>query len=115
MLSTCREDDQLVETLHLPIHPAKAKELVNLLNGLIASMHKASSELREACTHAPAPGSNEYLICEVWNGPTGLRQWWESTLLVEFQAALRERQLLTGMPDLHFQPCLPNDTSEDQP
>ena len=110
MLSTCREDDQLVETLHLPIHPAKAKELVNLLNGLIAS-----TNLREIEKAVPAPGSNEYLICEVWNGPTGLRQWWESTLLVEFQAALRERQLLTGMPDLHFQPCLPNDTSEDQP
>ena len=56
----------------------------------------------EVRAHVPPPGSNEYLIYEVWNGPAGLRRWWEGALLGEFQSALHDRQLLTGMPGLHF-------------
>jgi len=45
----------------------------------------------------------EYLITAVrsapgLNGPKGLRKWWEGALLREFQAALRDRQLLSGTP-----------------
>jgi quinol monooxygenase YgiN len=101
MLSACREHAQLVETVHLPVDPAKAGEFTGLLDELIAAMRKAPG-LVEARTHAPAPGSNEYLIYEVWSDPERLRQWWEGPLLAKFQSALHERQLLTGMPGLHF-------------
>ena len=33
MLSECREDEKLVETVHLPIDPAKASEFGTLLDG----------------------------------------------------------------------------------
>jgi len=101
MLNDCREDEPLVETVHLLVDPAKTGEFVTLLDGLIAAMRKAPG-LKEARAFPPVPGWKEYLIYEVWNGPAGLRQWWEGTLLREFQAALEERQLLTDKPSLHF-------------
>jgi len=101
MLSQCREDEQLVETVHLPVQPAKATEFLKLLDDLMAAMREAPG-LTAARTHAPAPGSNEYLIYEVWNGPAELRQWWQGAQLSRFQAALRERELLTDPPRLHF-------------
>jgi len=100
-LSGCPEDEPLVETVHLPVDPAKTVEFVRLLDDLIAAMRKAPG-LREARAFPPVPGWKEYLIYEVWNGPAGLRQWWEGDLLREFQAALEERQLLTARPSLHF-------------
>jgi quinol monooxygenase YgiN len=101
MLSACKEDEQLVETVHLPVDPSKASEFTKLLDELMAAARKAPG-LMEARMHTPSPWSNEYLIYEVWGGPAGLRQWWEGQLLRKFHAALHERQLLTGMPGLHF-------------
>jgi len=71
------------------------------LEYLITAVRSAPG-LKEVRRHAPSPGSNEYLIYEVSNEPKGLRQWWEGALLREFQAALHDRQLLSGMPGLHF-------------
>jgi quinol monooxygenase YgiN len=101
MLSACRDDEQLVETVHFPVDPAKANAFAALLDGLMVAMRRAPG-LIEARTHTPAPGSSEYLIYEVWSGPAGLRRWWEGPLLSRFQSALREQELLTGMPALHF-------------
>jgi quinol monooxygenase YgiN len=101
MLSACRESERLVETVHLPVDPAKESEFAALLDDLMAAMRQAPG-LIEARTHNPAPGANEFLIYEVWSGPAELRQWWEAPFLRRFQAALHERQLLTGMPGLHF-------------
>jgi len=101
MLNACKEGEQLVETVHLPVDPSKASEFAKLLEELMAAMRKAPGPM-EARTHTPSPWSNEYLIYEVWGGSAGLRQWWEGQLLGKFQAALHERQLLTGMPSLHF-------------
>lgn len=101
ILGSCREGERLVETVRLPIDPPKASEFTKLLDDLITATREVAG-LVEVRVHPPARGSNDYLLYEVWDGPAGLRRWWEGTELAQFQSALRERQLLAGAPDLHF-------------
>jgi quinol monooxygenase YgiN len=104
MLSEFREDEPIVETVHLPVDPAKAVEFRKLLDDLMAAMHKASG-LREARTHTPAPDSNEYLIYDVWNDRAGLRRWWEGALLRTFQTALHDSDVVPTRSRSRLQPA----------
>jgi len=91
---------ELVETVRLPVNPAKTHRFEEWAAELAAETRKLPG-LQTYEMHSALEGDAAvYFLYEVWEDRDALRRLWESDFLMKFQGQLQTEQLLVGEPDL---------------
>ncbi len=93
---------ELVETVRLPVSPAKTERFEAWAAELAAETRKLPGVLTYELHRAIGADAAVYFLYEVWENRDALKGLWESDFLSKFQGQLQTEQLLVGEPDLGF-------------